>query len=527
MASQDHPIVKTYPFGASAVASVGSHQEATELLGGKGAGLVRMAAHGVPVPPGFTLSTESCRRFLSTGWSAAFDDALTEGLAAMAAELGQTIGDPASPLVVSVRSGAPISMPGMMDTVLNVGMNSEIAMSLGRLANDAAFGLDTWRRFIHGFATIVLQAPKELVERCLGPSSSSAESVEAAIVQLEAEGYTIPSDPTEQVAAAARAVYASWLSPRAKVYRERQSIAHDLGTAVTVQSMAYGNQGDSSGTGVLFTRDPSTGEPTMMGDFLQNAQGEDVVAGTHATKPFSAMVDHWPDTAQELEAVAQQLELLYQDMMDIEFTVERGRLWILQCRVGKRTARSAVRIAVQLANDETFSVSKAEAVKRVDHLLDDPPTDLLESAPVDESAIVGQGLGASPGMASGVLCTDVDRTVELSDAGHKVVLAREETSPVDIHGMAEAIGFVTTKGGLVSHAAVVAREWGLPAVVGAENLHLDDHGLTGPTIRVDEGTTVTVDGDAGLLLLGEHTASSKPVPEVETLLKWREQLAQS
>ena len=505
------------------------------VLGGKGAGLSRMRAIGLPVPPGFTIPTTVCRRVLASGWFDGLDAAIAGGLAALEAELGRRLGDPENPLLVSVRSGAPVSMPGMMDTVLNVGMSAGAAEGLGRRTGDGRFGWDTYRRFVEGYASIVAGAPAATLDDTaraatggrswadLGPAELAA-AVPAWRQALAAAGFAIPDEPIEQVTAAVRAVFASWHSDRAEVYRRREGISAELNTAATVQAMVFGNLGDESGTGVVFTRDPSTGAPGLVGDFLARAQGEDVVAGTHQTTPIAEMERLWPDVAAELERVAGVLEHELADMVDIEFTVENRRLWLLQSRVGKRSPRAALRVAVAMAEDPSFPVDRAEAVRRVADLLDAPPTEAGDG-PEPDAVVLAQGLGASPGRAVGVVSLDADDAVTRASAGQDVILVRPETSPADVHGMAEARGLVTRYGGLMSHAAVVARSWGLPAVVGVADLEIGADALVAGGQRVAAGEAITVDGDRGLVLLGSHPGQGAEMPEVRLLRRWRSELA--
>lgn len=505
------------------------------VLGGKGAGLSRMRAIGLPVPPGFTIPTTVCRRVLASGWFAGLDTAIAGGLAALEAELGRRLGDPENPLLVSVRSGAPVSMPGMMDTVLNVGMSAAAAEGLGRRTGDGRFGWDTYRRFIEGYTSIVAVAPAAtLIEAARAATGGRAwadltpdelaTAVPAWRQALAAAGHAIPDEPIEQVTAAVRAVFASWHSDRAEVYRRREGISAELNTAATVQAMVFGNLGDESGTGVVFTRDPSTGAPGLVGDFLARAQGEDVVAGTHQTTPIAEMERLWPDVAAELERVAGVLEHELADMVDIEFTVENRRLWLLQSRVGKRSPRAALRVAVAMAEDPSFPVDRAEAVRRVADLLDAPPTEAGDG-PEPDAVVLARGLGASPGRAVGVVSLDADDAVTRAAAGQDVILVRPETSPADVHGMAEARGLVTRYGGLMSHAAVVARSWGLPAVVGVADLEIGADALVAGGQRVAAGEAITVDGDRGLVLLGSHPGQGAEMPEVRLLRRWQAELA--
>lgn len=467
-------------------------EELRRLLGGKGAGLAAMTTMGLPVPPGFTLTTVACRRHLATGWDDALDEAVRSGLADLERATGTRLGDPVSPLLVSVRSGAEVSMPGMMDTVLDVGLTAEVEHGLARRSGEPGFVRDTRAR---------------------------AEKSWTAVV-----GGSRPTRPTEQVMAAVRAVFESWDAPRARRYRDVEGIPHDLGTAVTVQAMVFGNRNPRSGTGVAFTRNPSSGAPGLMGDFLIAAQGEDVVAGARPTQPLGLLRDRWPALWDELHDIGTRLERHFADMVDIELTIDDGHLWILQARRAMRSPIAALRVAIDMAEDPSFPLDRAGAVARCQTLLDDPPGSwgrAGDGVGYDGDAVVARGLAAVPGRAVGVLCCDVDRAVQLEVQGVDVILVRRETSPADVHGMAAARGLVTTLGGMVSHAAVVARSWGLPAVVGAEELRLVPGGVDGPGGHIDEGEIVTVDGDGGRLLRGAHPEErSQPPAELEILRGW-------
>ena len=511
--------------------------ERVALLGGKGAALVRMTELGLPVPPGFVLTTSACRVVLEHGWSTVLDEALAAGVSWIERQLDRRLGDPEAPLLVSVRSGAPVSMPGMMDTVLNVGLTEAVAEALSELSGGGSFGWDTARRFVQSYGTVVAGAPTELVSslsaRCLGPGGGrrlSSKDLAAATRQLREElaaaGHSIPDDPGTQLQQAARAVFASWNSERAEVYRRVEGIPGDLGTAVTVQAMTFGNLGGRSGTGVAFSRDPSTGAPGLVGECLPGAQGEDVVAGTHATRSLAEMEAVWPGPAGELAAAATLLERDLGDIADIEFTVEDGVLWLLQVRPGKRSPRAALRAAIDMAEDPGFPLDRAGALARVEEILDAPPSAPAPDSTAAEEEVLAEGLAASPGRAVGVVCTGIDETSARAGRGEPVVLIRRETSPADVAGMAEARGLVTTLGGIVSHAAVVARSWGIPAVVGAASIEVRADGITVAGAHVASGETVTVDGDRGLLLRGAHPGSRVELEEVRVLRAWRAELQQ-
>lgn len=465
--------------------------ERVRLLGAKGAGLVAMAEMGLPVPPGFTLTTDAHARFAAHGWTGRHDAAVRSGLADLEQRTSMSLGDPAVPLLVSVRSGSSVSMPGMLSTVVGVGITADVAAGLARIGGDD-FAADTVDRFQASFTAAV------------GPD--------------------IPLDPTAQVLAAARAVFASWNGDRATTYRDIEGIDGGLGTAVTVQAMVFGNLGDDSGSGVAVSRDPSTGRQGLTGDFLARAQGDDVVAGTHTTASLSTIESRWPVVWAELVAAADRLEAHIADMVELEFTVERGRLWLLQVRRATPSPIAAIRVAVDMAEDPAFPVDRAEAVRRCRPYLDDPPSD-----PAGDDAtggvVIASGLAASPGRAAGVVCLDVDRAVALAEAGTDVVLVRADTSPADVAGMAAAVAVVTTLGGLVSHAAVVARSWGLPAVVGVTDLVIVDGAVIAGDLRIEEGAVVTVDGDRGRMLVGDVAEVRSEPPELRTIRDWARETA--
>jgi pyruvate,orthophosphate dikinase len=464
--------------------------EMRALLGGKAANLVVMAGElGLPVPPGFTVTTEACRAYLAGRWPAGLDDELRQHMERLGSVVGRRFGDPANPLLVSVRSGAPVSMPGMMDTILDLGVTAATVAGLARATGSTAFADDCRRRLAVGWRTVIGGS---------GP----------------------PEDVWEQLRQAVEAVFRSWNSDRAKAYRQREGIADDLGTAVTVQAMVFGNRGADSATGVLFTRNPSTGEPTLYGDVMFNAQGEDVVAGTHATEPITVLDERLPDVAAELRRNADVLERQLHDVADIEFTIEQGRLWMLQVRVGKRSPRAALRMAIDMAEDADFPLSREDAVKRVAGLLADPPT--LFVATGDVPTPIAIGLPASPGVASGAIAL----TSAAAEAGSvkSVILVRSETSPEDVAGIARAAGVLTSRGGLASHAAVVARGWGIPAVVGAASVRPGDEGVAMGDQMFWVGELITIDGSTGAVYAGELAGRWEVAPEAAKLLEWASEL---
>ncbi len=462
------------------------------LLGGKGFGLSLMASElDLPVPPGFTISTDACKEYLANGWPDGLDDELRTNLGLLEDEMGRRLGDHNDPLLVSVRSGAPVSMPGMMDTILNLGLTSGSVAGLARVTGDDDFATDCHTRFLTMFRSTV-----------------GMEEV--------------PDDPWEQLRLAIGAVFSSWNSDRAITYRNREGIADQIGTAVTVQAMVFGNRGPASASGVLFTRDPATGSGSPYGDLLFGAQGEDVVAGTHQTLSLSALDQRLPAVGEQLRKYARILEHHHRDLCDIEFTIEDGELWMLQVRVGKRSPEAAVRIALEMAEDEQFPLTMEEAVQRVRSHLSDPPSKAVER-PVG-SVVLTTGLGASPGLASGEIVIRPDHAEQIASAGRPVILVRPETSPADVHGMTHAEGILTASGGVASHAAVVARGWGIPAVVGAVEVQVGVDGIMVGDTALEVGAAISIDGSSGEVFIGNVTGRTETVPEALTLLRWASEL---
>ena len=466
--------------------------DAKAQFGGKATNLGVMSRElGLPVPPGFVITTATCRAFLAGGWPAGLEDELRDRMADVEVAVGRRFGDPSDPLLVSVRSGAPVSMPGMMDTILNLGLNDATATGLGRAAGSDAFAHRCRERFDASFRAIV------------GVSD-------------------VPDDPWLQLRLAIEAVFRSWNSDRARAYRTKEGIPEDLGTAVTVQAMVFGNRGSTSATGVLFTRNPATGEPALYGDLLFDAQGEDVVAGTHQTEPIAILDERLPAVAAELRNYATRLERHFADLCDIEFTIEQGRLWMLQVRVGKRSPQAALRIAVDMAQDETFPLSRTAAVERIAPLLAHPPT----FSNVRSSFVLPlvTGLPASPGTASGPIVTSPEAAEQAAEAGQPSILVRAETSPDDVHGMARAAGILTSRGGLASHAAVVARGWGIPAVVGAAGMEVRDGRVIVGDRTLSAGDVITIDGSSGEVFEGAIPGTTQVMPEARILLEWASEL---
>ncbi|GEM71157.1 pyruvate, phosphate dikinase [Sphingomonas aquatilis] len=519
------------------------------LLGGKGANLAEMASIGLPVPPGFTISTAMCTRYYEEGeqFPQSLRDEVAQGIAHIEGVTGKSFGDASNPLLVSVRSGARVSMPGMMDTVLNLGLNDTTVEGLATKSGDERFAWDSYRRFIQMYADVVLELDHGAFEEALEIAKEdngftldtelSASDLKALVAEykslVEKEwGKPFPQDVHDQLWGAVGAVFGSWQSERAKVYRRLNDIPADWGTAVNVQAMVFGNMGDTSATGVAFTRDPSTGANAYYGEFLINAQGEDVVAGIRTpqyltktareeagAKPAS-MEEAMPEVYAELAAVFDRLEKHYRDMQDIEFTVEQAKLWMLQTRSGKRTAKAALKIAVDMASEGL--ITREEAILRVDPMALDQllhPT-LDPDAPRD---VIAKGLPASPGAASGAVVFDADTAEKRKAAGNKVILVRVETSPEDIHGMHAAEGILTARGGMTSHAAVVARGMGRPCVSGAGSLSISakDKVMKVAGREIREGDVITIDGASGEVMFGAvATVQPELAGDFGTLMEW-------
>ncbi|MFE5395545.1 pyruvate, phosphate dikinase [Streptomyces sp. NPDC056568] len=505
------------------------NKDLKDLLGGKGANLAEMTNLGLPVPPGFTITTEACKTYLDSGEEpAALRDEVSAHLDALEAKMGKKLGQADDPLLVSVRSGAKFSMPGMMDTVLNIGLSDKSVQGLAQQAGDDRFAWDSYRRLIQMFGKTVLGVDGDLFEEALEAAKAAKKvtvdtELEAAdlkklvtkfkkIVKTEA-GRDFPQDPREQMDLAIKAVFDSWNGERAKLYRRQERIPHDLGTAVNVCSMVFGNLGPDSGTGVAFTRDPASGHQGVYGDYLQNAQGEDVVAGIRNTVALAELERIDKKSYDQLMQIMETLENHYLDLCDIEFTIERGQLWMLQTRVGKRTAGAAFRIATQLVDQGL--IDEAEALQRVNGAqlaqLMFPRFD--DDAKVEK---VGRGIAASPGAAVGKAVFDSYTAVKWSRSGEKVILVRRETNPDDLDGMIAAEGILTSRGGKTSHAAVVARGMGKTCVCGAEELEVDTkrRRMTVPGGHVvEEGDVISIDGSSGKVYLGEVPVVPSPVVE--------------
>jgi pyruvate,orthophosphate dikinase len=508
-----------------------------ELLGGKGIGLAEMTQLGVPVPAGFTITTDACRAYMANGKELpdGLDEEIDRHLGALEQRTGTRFGDPEDPLLVSVRSGAAVSMPGMMDTILNLGLNDEAVEGLARATGNERFANDSYRRLIQMYGEVVDGIDAHRFERSLTDlkqargvaqdvdlsASDLAELIETYKQTYEEEtGRAFPQDAREQLTRAVRAVFESWDAPRAKVYRRTYDIPDDLGTAVNVVQMVFGNKGDESGTGVAFTRDPSTGEQGLYGEFLANAQGEDVVAGIRTPEPLARMEQKLPQAFEQLLETMRRLEEHYRDVQDIEFTVEDNDLYLLQTRSAKRTAAAAVKSAVDMVDEGL--ISREEAIARIDpQQLDQLLHPMLD--PTADWEVAAKGLNASPGAACGKIVLDADSAEQRGKAGEKVILVRWETTPDDIHGLIHAAGILTAHGGMTSHAAVVARGMGKPCVAGCEalSIDIDARTITLGNQTLAEGDILTIDGGTGAVIVGEVPLVPPQVnDDLETILGW-------
>lgn len=499
------------------------------VLGGKGAGLARMVALGLPVPPGFVIGAPCGQRYLSAGQlPAELDGELAERLAALEAAAGQRFGAEDDPLLVSVRSGAAVSMPGMMDTVLNVGLTTAGAESLAQQTGDRVFAWGSLERLLDGFARTVRGIGAGELEEVLldvpaaDPAAAARARCEAVLRLIEDESGAPFPDADGQLREAIEAVFRSWHSPRARAYRRHKGIDDELGTAVVVQAMVFGNRDNRSGSGVAFTRDPSTGAPGAYGDFLFNAQGEDVVSGERNTEPLAVLHERLPEVYQQLTALLETLEQDARDLCDVEFTVQSGRLYLLQTRVGQRSGRAAVAIATALVEENMISID--EALRRVDD-------EQLEAAAAPRFAdeptpgnVLARGLAAAPGAAVGAAAFHPERAIALRDAGQDVVLLRPTTAPADLPGLLASVGVVTGRGGRTSHAAVVARGLGRPAVCGVGELVITEDRRAGTLAgqRITEGEQLSVDGDRGVLCRGRRHFSVHPDAALARFLRWRD-----
>ena len=507
------------------------------MLGGKGAGLAEMTALGVPVPAGFTITTDACRAFMAAGGDLppGLEDEVAQHVRRLEQTTGKRFGDPSDPLLLSVRSGAAISMPGMMDTILNLGLNDDSVRGLARVTGNDRFARDSYRRLIQMYGEVVDGVESERFEAELAALKSRrgaetdveltagdlGELVDTFLaIYRERTQRPFPQKPIDQLMRAVRAVFDSWNVPRAKVYRRAYEIADDLGTAVNVGRMVFGNKNEASATGVCFTRNPATGETGLYGEFLLNAQGEDVVAGVRTPESICKLRDLMPEAFDELVATMARLERHYRDMQDIEFTIEDGRLYLLQTRAGKRTAAAAVKAAVAMVGEGL--IDRAEAIRRIDPAqLDQLLHPMLD--PSVKLDVAATGLNASPGAACGVVVLDADTAEARGSAGESVILVRSETAAADIHGLIQAKGIVTAFGGITSHAAVVARGMGKPCVAGVDELVIDlEHRRANfGGVEVAEGDTITIDGTAGIVIIGRAALVPPRInDDFQRLLTW-------
>jgi pyruvate,orthophosphate dikinase len=546
MSQRPHEAAKRYIYAWG-----GGHAEGDatmrDLLGGKGAGLAEMTNAGLPVPPGFTITTEACNDYFAAGETlpAGLWDDVREAVSEVERETGKGFGDPKNPLLVSVRSGAKFSMPGMMDTVLNLGLNEQTLEGLIDLTGNSRFGWDAYRRFIQMFGRIVMGIDGERFDHAFEAAkrergaTSDTDLDAAALAEVAGEfrrivreetGREFPSDPYEQLDLAIKAVFASWFGKRAMDYRNNQKIPHDLGTAVNVVTMVFGNMGDDSGTGVAFTRDPNTGEDILYGEYLTNAQGEDVVAGIRTPAKISHLAEDMPEAYSEFQRIADRLEHHYHDVQDLEFTIERGKLYMLQTRSAKRTAAAAVKIAVDMV--EAGIIDKETALGRIEPShVDQLLRDQFDPNARSGAPRVAKGLNASPGAAVGRAVFDADTAVEWVERGERVVLVRVETSPDDFHGMAVAQGILTARGGATSHAAVVARQIGKPCVAGCAELLVDYGTRTARSsdsgLAFGEGDWISLDGATGEVFQGSLptvSARFEDQPDLQTVLGWADEV---
>lgn len=524
-------------------------EEMRNLLGGKGAGLAEMTRAGLPVPPGFTITTEACLAYFDAGekFPEGMWEQTLEALRKVEEQTGKKFGDPSNPLLVSCRSGARVSMPGMMDTVLNIGLNQKTLEGMARLTGNKRFGWDAYRRLVQMFGNIVKDIERHKFEAILDEYKAktkggrdidlTADMLKQVTADFKALykkelGEDFPDDPYDQLRQAIAAVFRSWFGPPARAYRKAEGLPDDWGTAVNIVTMVFGNMGEDSGTGVAFTRNPATGEKKLYGEYLQNAQGEDVVAGIRTPKPIAQLAEDMPEIYKQFVKVSELLERHYRDMQDMEFTVERGKLWMLQTRAGKRTARAAVKIAVDMANEGL--ITKEEAVMRVkpdqvDQLLHPHFDEKAKEKAIRDGRLLARGLNASPGAAVGKAVFDADRAQELGENGEAIILVRPETNPDDIHGMIAARGILTQHGGMTSHAAVVARGWGKPCVAGCEDIriNLEEQLFTVDERVVREGDFISIDGATGEVFFGEISTIEPNLSEekeLSTLLSWADEV---
>ena len=521
------------------------NKDMKSLLGGKGANLAEMTKIGLPVPPGFTISTEACNDYYVSNKTIKPEivEQIEEKLAQLESELGKKLGSIENPLLVSVRSGAVISMPGMMDTILNLGLNDNTVVGLAKATENERFAYDSYRRFIQMFSDVAMEVPKYKFESVLDryketngfkfDTELTTDHLKAIVEEFKAiykkeVKEDFPQEPKKQLMLAVEAVFRSWNNPRAIVYRKLNDIPNNLGTAVNVQSMVFGNMGDNSGTGVAFTRDPATGENKLLGEYLINAQGEDVVAGIRTPQKIATLENIMPDIYKQFVETADKLEKHYRDMQDIEFTIERGKLFLLQTRNGKRTAKSAINVAVDLVQEGL--ITKEEAIMRIEpNQLDQLLHPKFEDKSLKEAEVLAKGLPASPGAASGKIYFSAEDVVEASKDGTETILVRQETSPEDIEGMVSAQGILTARGGMTSHAAVVARGMGKCCVAGCGEIKVSEVAKTLEVgdLVLKEGDYISLDGSTGVVYLGNvNKATADMTGNFEKLMSWVDEIRQ-
>ena len=521
------------------------NKDMKSLLGGKGANLAEMTKIGLPVPPGFTISTEACNDYYVSNKTIKPEivEQIEEKLAQLESELGKKLGSIENPLLVSVRSGAVISMPGMMDTILNLGLNDNTVVGLAKATENERFAYDSYRRFIQMFSDVAMEVPKYKFESVLDryketngfkfDTELTTDHLKAIVEEFKAiykaeVKEDFPQEPKKQLMLAVEAVFRSWNNPRAIVYRKLNDIPNNLGTAVNVQSMVFGNMGDNSGTGVAFTRDPATGENKLLGEYLINAQGEDVVAGIRTPQKIATLENIMPDIYKQFVETADKLEKHYRDMQDIEFTIERGKLFLLQTRNGKRTAKSAINVAVDLVQEGL--ITKEEAIMRIEpNQLDQLLHPKFEDKSLKEAEVLAKGLPASPGAASGKIYFSAEDVVEASKDGTETILVRQETSPEDIEGMVSAQGILTARGGMTSHAAVVARGMGKCCVAGCGEIKVSEVAKTLEVgdLVLKEGDYISLDGSTGVVYLGNvNKATADMGGNFEKLMSWVDEIRQ-
>ena len=521
------------------------NKDMKSLLGGKGANLAEMTKIGLPVPPGFTISTEACNDYYVSNKTIKLEiiEQIESKLAQLESELGKELGSTENPLLVSVRSGAVISMPGMMDTILNLGLNDNTVVGLAKATENERFAYDSYRRFIQMFSDVAMEVPKYKFESVLDryketngfkfDTELTTDHLKAIVEEFKAiykkeVKEDFPQEPKKQLMLAVEAVFRSWNNPRAIVYRKLNDIPNNLGTAVNVQSMVFGNMGDNSGTGVAFTRDPATGENKLLGEYLINAQGEDVVAGIRTPQKIATLENIMPDIYKQFVETADKLEKHYRDMQDIEFTIERGKLFLLQTRNGKRTAKSAINVAVDLVQEGL--ITKEEAIMRIEpNQLDQLLHPKFEDKSLKEAEVLAKGLPASPGAASGKIYFSAEDVVEASKDGTETILVRQETSPEDIEGMVSAQGILTARGGMTSHAAVVARGMGKCCVAGCGEIKVSEVAKTLEVgdLVLREGDYISLDGSTGVVYLGNvNKATADMTGNFEKLMSWVDEIRQ-